>query len=272
MRTDRYDGAPGARRCWLQAFSGILCCGVLGGCCGLPLPSARFPNGPAAHGPSIHVTGQPTPAVSEPVQAVPAPAASAAAGVVEAQGEDSPLPPEPEPEPDPNPTSATAEPSAPAPAENAAEVDKSPAAPAPLPSTNSLPLGIPSQRVHETTQATPAPAIGGEPLIGLCAGEPCPPLVAVSKCNLHWRNLKLRRYLGPLFCGHAPLDEQALQEASLQPPFARFHPVPAAPVFAPRYDYEPPQLMMVPVPRSRHTEQMPGPFEPDEVPQPVDQD
>ena len=58
--------------------------------------------------------------------------------------------------------------------------------------------------------------------------------------------------MGPLFNRDAPYDAQALAEAELQPPFARFHPVPTAPVFAPHYDYEPPQPMMVPVKQPHH--------------------
>jgi len=58
--------------------------------------------------------------------------------------------------------------------------------------------------------------------------------------------------MGPLFNREAPYDAQAMAEAELQPPFARFHPVPTAPVFEPQYDYQPPQLMMVPVKQPHH--------------------
>ncbi len=66
----------------------------------------------------------------------------------------------------------------------------------------------------------------------------CRPLL--PKCR--WRC-----YLGPLFY-HEQSEEMAeLEEAELQAPYSLFHPVPTSPVFGPRYDYEPPQLMMVPV-------------------------
>jgi hypothetical protein len=77
-------------------------------------------------------------------------------------------------------------------------------------------------------------------------------LGAITHCHL-------RCYLGPLFCRRLPFNERAMAEAQLQPPFARFHPVPTAPVFAPRYEYAPPELMMVPAgPRHRP----PGAFAP----------
>ncbi len=66
----------------------------------------------------------------------------------------------------------------------------------------------------------------------------------ISHCQIWCR-------MGPLFCHDAPYDPQALAEAELQPPFSRFHPVPTAPVFAPRYDYQQPQLMMVPLQPSK---------------------
>ena len=81
------------------------------------------------------------------------------------------------------------------------------------------------------------------PLSGICGADPCPPLIVLPKCKGKWRC-----YLGPLFCSEQSpeLAQMAAAEAKLQIPHSLFHPVPTAPVFSSRYDYEPPQLMMAP--------------------------
>ncbi len=112
--------------------------------------------------------------------------------------------------------------------------------------------GIPSERLPATAYrselAQSTAEICGEPIIGLCGEEPCPPILVVPRCN--WLC-----YLGPLFCRHGHPDGEQLAEAELLPPHSRFHPVPTAPVFATTYDYEPPQLMLTPVKKPFHVPQ-----------------
>lgn len=77
---------------------------------------------------------------------------------------------------------------------------------------------------------------------GFCGADDCPSLLA-------WPCGVLKRCGGPLFHpGRASGTSGEETEAELYPPHSRFHPVPAAPVFAQRYDYEPPDRMMVPTP------------------------
>lgn len=68
------------------------------------------------------------------------------------------------------------------------------------------------------------------PAEGYCGADECPTLLCWSKPHLC-------RFFGPIVAGHGfPLP----QAEGLQPPHARFHPVPTAPVFAQREGYLPP--------------------------------
>jgi hypothetical protein len=88
-----------------------------------------------------------------------------------------------------------------------------------------------SSATHGETACVVAPA-------GYCGADECPPLV-------NWPRGLWARCLGPLFHGRG---QAGMTEAELYPPHSRFHPVPTAPVFAPRDDYEPPERMMEPAP------------------------
>ncbi len=90
----------------------------------------------------------------------------------------------------------------------------------------------------------------------------------IRRLAMKIQSCTLRCKLGPLFNHRAPYDPEALAEAELQPPFARFHPVPTAPVFAPRYDYDPPQLMMAPVPQPNRLPQLLSPRSATSQPEP----
>ncbi len=121
-------------------------------------------------------------------------------------------------------------------------------APNPIPhSAQQNHFGIISERIPVTPKdaysALPSAACDlacDLPLSGLCGTAPCPPLLVLPKG-------KWRCYLGPLFCHDQPEELAELAEAELQVPHSLFHPVPTAPVFASRFDYAPPQLMMAPV-------------------------
>jgi hypothetical protein len=82
------------------------------------------------------------------------------------------------------------------------------------------------------------------PPAGYCGADACPPLFA-------WRGARLLHGFGPLFY-RGDEGEQQMTEAELYPPHSRFHPVPTAPVFAPRPEYDPPEQMMEPVPAKPH--------------------
>jgi len=128
-----------------------------------------------------------------------------------------------------------------------------------------------NEPMNEPAPGTPAPA-GSQPTVPPDAGPgPVTTLergasgwMQVATSPGHWcgrwknwrpltrlRSCKLRCCLGPLFCRQIPPDAHAFAEAQLQPPFARFHPVPTAPVFLSHYDDQPPQLMRVPVQEPR---------------------
>jgi hypothetical protein len=66
-------------------------------------------------------------------------------------------------------------------------------------------------------------------------------------------------WFGPLFHWQQTSEEAALAEAELDPPHSRFHPVPTAPVFAQRFEYAPPKLMMQTVPEHRFPPLAPQP-------------
>ena len=253
MRTVRLDEASCARRSWPIATSAILVCFILTGCHGM-IPSARFA-GCCSPGPGAYAVGEPTAAI-QPVEVIESFENAVPPGEK--------LAPDPEPEIEPAPKSRV-EPTEPASNETAAapETDSNPVTAAETPPR---PLQIPSERVRQGAEmalSDVASETACEPVEEVCAVNACPSLCGLPRCHIPWRSCNLRCYLGPLFCRRGPLDEQAMAEAALQPPFARFHPVPAAPVFEPRYDYEPPQLMMVPVKDSRLQREMsPRPFTP----------
>ena len=101
---------------------------------------------------------------------------------------------------------------------------------------------------------------------GYCGADDCPRLI-------NWPAGRWTRCLGPLFHGrkiHGPMfhgrgdgGPPPMDEAELYPPHSRFHPVPTAPVFAQRPDYEPPQRMLAPVPASPRSAPQAQPPAPD---------
>ncbi len=94
------------------------------------------------------------------------------------------------------------------------------------------------------------PTCGLEP-VGPCGESFCGPLMP----TLRWRlpRLRIPHCRFPIWCG--PLlhrgEEPGLLEEELRPPHARFHPVPTQPVFEPRSEYLPPQLMMTEAEKQR---------------------
>jgi hypothetical protein len=88
----------------------------------------------------------------------------------------------------------------------------------------------------------PADAACAIPPAGYCGADDCPSLLFCARPHL-WR------FLGPIAAWprlHAPAEE------GLQPPHSRFHPVPTAPVFAQRDEYDAPvENTLAPVTRQQ---------------------
>lgn len=110
----------------------------------------------------------------------------------------------------------------------------------------------------EAADGAPCPtAMCGSPQ-GVCSCGACPPV-----CKPSWHLPRFPRMLhphrllwcfGPLFHWGESAQDAAMAEAELQPPHSRFHPVPTAPVFAPRPEYVPaePMMQMVAEPQLPH--------------------
>lgn len=125
---------------------------------------------------------------------------------------------------------------------------------------------IPSQRLHEgefPTMLSGPVALGGH-RFGMQDPSEC------TSCEDRQRLQDYAHSAMPYVAGPFmhPSNRPAygVEEATIQPPHSKFHPVPTRPVFENRAEYHPPQPMgvqLVPVPERGFRSMMPGLHQPD---------
>jgi hypothetical protein len=121
---------------------------------------------------------------------------------------------------------------------------------------------VPSYRVHETAQTKgPSELL---PLVGYRSEKQAPSECA--SCEGRQRLGDYMRQVRPYVAGPfgQPCNDSgagyAAQQATLQPPHSKFHPVPTRPVFETQANYSPPQpigVQLVPVPGHSHSHMLP---------------